>query len=129
MIRIHECKPLRLAFFCVCLALWIAFLVPEPGAAQVLYGTIVGNVTDASGAAVPGATVTITNKLTNVSRETITNEVGSYTLSNVLAGMYTVKVNLTGFKESTKTDVLVTLNNVTRIDVPLEVDSLNPVRL
>ncbi|PYV01041.1 MAG: hypothetical protein DMG10_18935 [Acidobacteria bacterium] len=125
MIRIRESNPLRFAFFCVCLALWIAFLVPEPGAAQVLYGTIVGNVTDASGAAVPGATVTITNKLTNVSRETITNEVGAYTLSNVLAGTYTVKVTLTGFKESTKTDVLVTLNNVTRVDAPLEVGTVS----
>src|SRR5205814_2751590 len=87
-------------FFCLGLAVVFG---SQPTYAQVLYGTLVGNVKDASGAAAPGATVTIVNTSTNVSRETITNETGTYTLSNILPGAYTLKVTLTGFKEFTQT--------------------------
>lgn len=124
MITLRGSKSIPLTFFTLCLVLAIACIVPDSGEAQVLYGTIVGNVNDASGAAVPGATVSVTNKDTNVSRETITNEAGVYTLSNVLTGTYSVKVSLTGFKEFTKTDVIVTVNNVTRVDAVLEVGNL-----
>jgi hypothetical protein len=92
--------------------------------AQVLYGTIVGNVKDSSRAAVPGASVTVTNKLTNQSREAITNETGDYTLTNLQPGTYTVKVSLTGFKEFSQTDVQVANNVVTRVDATLEVGTL-----
>ncbi len=110
---------------CISIVVVMACLVPETARGQVLYGTIVGNVKDASQAAVPGATVTIINPKTNVSRETITNEAGAYTVSNVLPGIYTVKVSLTGFKEFTQTSVEVTLNNVTRVDATLEVGNLS----
>jgi Carboxypeptidase regulatory-like domain/TonB dependent receptor-like, beta-barrel len=116
-------SPQNLGFICCVAALGIAILA-QPVGAQVLYGTIVGNVKDTSQAAVPGATVTIVNPKTNVSRETITNESGAYTVSNVLPGTYTVKVSLTGFKEFSQTDVQVTINNVTRVDATLNVGSL-----
>ena len=51
--------------------------------AQLLFGSIVGNVVDSSGAAVPGATVRVTQLETNESRETKTNESGGYLLSTV----------------------------------------------
>jgi len=107
----------------VCLGLAVV-IVSQPTYGQVLYGTLVGNVKDPSGAAVPGATVTVVNTGTNVSRETITNETGAYTLSNILPGAYTLKVTLTGFKEFTQTGVQVTLNNVARVDATLEVGNL-----
>jgi hypothetical protein len=92
-------------------------LLPAPTAhAQVLYGSIVGNVTDASGAALPGATITITSKETNLSRTGISNESGNYSFTNVLAGTYEVKVTLQGFKEYLKTDVPVSVNTVSRVD-------------
>src|SRR5439155_9403525 len=105
---------------CLAAAVW-AVSVPQAAQAQVLYGTIVGNVTDPSGAAIPGATVTVTKKQTNQSREAITNEAGNYTLSNVLAGSYEVKISLAGFKQFDQTDVVVTLNTVTRVDAALQV--------
>lgn len=65
---------------------------PAPAArAQVLYGTILGNLQDSSGAALPGATVTITGRETNLTRSTVTNEVGGYAFANVPAGTYDVK--------------------------------------
>jgi len=92
--------------------------------AQVLYGSIVGNVEDSSGAALPGATVTITSKETGLSKTVVTNDVGSYTFTNVLAGVYDVKVSLQGFKESVKADVPVTVNTVSRADAKLEIGAL-----
>ena len=54
--------------------------VPRSGYAQVLYGSVVGNVQDGSGAALPGATVTITSRTRTSSRTAVTNETGAYTL-------------------------------------------------
>ena len=65
-----------------------------PSSAQVLYGSIVGNVKDSQGAVIPGATVTIVNKETNLTRDTTTDAEGSYSLVNVLAGPYDVKISL-----------------------------------
>src|SRR2546425_5851671 len=98
-----------------------ATAILQPVEAQVLYGSLVGNVKDPSQAAVPGATVTITNQLTNASRETITTDEGVYSFATVQTGTYTLKVSLPGFKEFKQTDVQVTLNNVSRVDVTLQV--------
>ena len=54
--------------------------------AQVLYGSLVGNVTDESGAAVPGATVTVTHKETGASRETVAYTTGAYRFANLQSG-------------------------------------------
>src|SRR6266571_2946770 len=92
--------------------------------AQVLYGSIVGNVADASKSAVPGAAVTIVHKETNLARETVTRSDGSYTFVNVQPGTYTVRVVLAGFKESVKENAPVSANAITRVDVGLEVGQL-----
>ena len=52
--------------------------------AQVLYGSVVGNIKDSSGATIPGATVTITNKATSLTRDVQTSADGSYSIVNVL---------------------------------------------
>src|SRR6185295_10143495 len=89
--------------------------------AQVLYGSLVGTVTDDSGAAVPGATVTATNKETNLARTAVTGDTGTYSFTNAQAGSYDVKVTLQGFKEFVQTDVPVSVNEVARVDVKLAV--------
>src|ERR1700709_1455319 len=66
--------------------------------AQVLFGSVVGNVTDASGAAVPAATVKITESKTNESRTIETSESGSYTISTVPAGTYQIEITRPGFR-------------------------------
>src|ERR671912_2581525 len=86
------------------LALFAATSVlPPAGDAQVLYGSIVGNVEDSSGATLPGATVTITSRETNLARTAVTNETGAYSFTNVQAGTDDVEVSLQGFKESVMT--------------------------
>lgn len=93
--------------------------------AQVLYGSMVGNVVDNNGAAVPSATVKITNKATNQSRETVTNPEGAYLFSTVQTGVYDITVSKSGFKTFTRSNVEVTLNNITRSDISLEVGQVS----
>src|SRR5713226_8946732 len=66
--------------------------------AQVLYGSLVGKVRDSSGAALPGAAVTITHLETKLSRETVADAAGAYTFTTVPTGSYMLKVSVPGFK-------------------------------
>ncbi len=117
-------KPFEISFFlCLCLGLSLTAMLPSAAVAQVLYGTMVGNIKDASGAVIPGVSVTATNTGTNQTREAIANESGMFTFTNLQPGTYTLKVAMQGFKEYVKTDILVTVNNITRQDVTLEVGS------
>ena len=102
-----------------------AGVLPAAAHAQVLYGSVVGSVEDGSGAALPGATVTLTNKGTGLVQTTVTSDSGTYTFTNVQAGTYDVKVSLQGFKESVKADVPVTVNTVSRVDARLELGNLS----
>ena len=76
----------------------VASLLAQPALAQVLYGSIVGNVADPSGGAIVGARVVITNIETNQSRETATNATGLYSFPTVPAGTYRLDVAIQGFR-------------------------------
>ena len=101
--------------------LLLVFMVSATGNAQVLYGSIVGNVRDKSDAVVSSATVKITHTETNKTRETLTNQDGSFNFPTVQTGKYNVVVSRQGFKTYTRSNVDVTLNTITRVDIPLEV--------
>src|ERR1043165_1667006 len=75
------------------------------GAAQELYGSVVGTVQDTSGGHIPGATIQIVNRDTNLVLRAVSNATGAYTFTNVLPGTYDVKVTLQGFKEFTQQKV------------------------
>src|SRR5579871_968469 len=62
------------------------------------FGEITGHISDASGAAIPGATVTLTNTTTSAVRTTVSTDAGDYTFSAVAPGPYTVKVERASFK-------------------------------
>ena len=95
-----------------------------PAEAQLLYGGLVGGATDPQGAVVPGATVTIVNNDTNLTRETMTDAQGAYSFTNVLAGPYDVKVTLQGFNEAMRSAVPVTVGQISRVDLTLQVGAL-----
>ncbi|PYQ78198.1 MAG: hypothetical protein DMG03_29005, partial [Acidobacteria bacterium] len=65
--------------------------------AQQFTGGVRGEVRDPNGV-IPGVTVTLTNEATNISRDTVTNEVGQYNFPAVPPGTYTLKTQLTGYK-------------------------------
>src|SRR5215470_2872794 len=103
-----------LLFTAICLA------VPSTAPAQTLYGQIVGNVRDSSEAVVAGAAVTAVNVNTNQSRQAVTDSVGSYSLPTLEAGTYTVRVSKEGFSTASETNVVVSINTVTRVDIGLK---------
>src|SRR5437867_2046327 len=80
--------------------------------AQVLYGSIVGNLSDPSDAPIPSATVTITNQNTNQSRQAISGETGAYAFPTVPSGIYSITAVKSGFSASTRRDLAVTINTV-----------------
>jgi hypothetical protein len=94
-----DCRSLARHYSLICLSLIVLLVawIPE-GSAQTVYGSVVGLVTDSSGAAVPNATVTITKIETNETRQTTTNQAGSYSLTTVPAGTYHVTISQLGFK-------------------------------
>jgi hypothetical protein len=100
-------------------------LAPVPAAAQVLYGSIVGTVTDPSGAAVPNATVTATNKETGQQRTTQSNPSGGYNFVAVQPGTYEVKASAPGFKGITEPEVSVSSNLATRADFAMQVGNVS----
>ena len=115
----------RRSLFVALAVLTLCYLATAPVAsAQVLYGSIVGNVQDSSGAAIPGATVTITNRETGLERNAVTNDTGGYNFTNVLTGNYDVKVSLQSFKEFVEEGVPVSPNTVSRVDAQLQLGNL-----
>ncbi len=93
--------------------------------AQVLYGSVVGQLEDASGGAIPNATIVLTNKDTGKTYEDKTDAVGRYNIGNILPGTYELKASSTGFKTQSRTGLIVTANTVSRLDVRMEVGNLS----
>jgi Tol biopolymer transport system component len=89
--------------------------------AQVLYGSIVGAVTDPTGALVSRAEVKVINTSTGLSREVAADDVGYYSIQNLPQGAYDLSVSATGFKPLTQKGVNVLINTVTRADLTLQV--------
>jgi hypothetical protein len=100
-------------------------IVPSHASAQAVTGTLLGNVTDASGAGVPGATVTALETQTNVSRSAVTNESGYYIFPSLQNGTYTLEAELTGFKKVVRQTIKLDVNTSVRVDLKLEVGGLN----
>jgi len=83
--------------------------------------TITGVVTDSTGAVIPGATVTILNQRTGVDFHLETNSAGVYSITSLIPGLYTVTVSHKGFQTYANRDLTLTVNEVLRIDVQMEV--------
>jgi hypothetical protein len=115
MLRPHY-KLLPLAVLCA------VSLAPLP--AQVRSGTIVGTVTDASGAPVPDAEVNVRETKTNQSINVKTSSSGEYTAPYLAYGSYTVTVKRQGFKQSSVTDITLTTNQTVRVDIKLEIGAV-----
>src|SRR5215472_781032 len=107
----------------VCL-ITIPIRIPTPLAAQAVYGSIVGTVTDASGGAVPDAKVTIRDMDRDVSNVTTTNASGNYTQRYLIVGRYQVRIEATGFQTSVQDNITVSVDSETKVDAKLSVGDL-----
>ena len=104
----------------MCLVLSLIFLA-LPASAQTSAGAVVGLVRDATGAAVPTATVIVTNKQTNVVTRVQTDTSGNYFVPSVPLGVYSVVCEHPGFKKVVIAPVQVEVNQTVRVDLSLQV--------
>jgi len=109
-----------LQFAMVCATLFISFLGSATTQAQTFRGTILGTVTDSTGAALVGATVTVHNVDTGVDRITQTTTDGGYLMPELPVGSYDVIVEMKGFQKTTTTGVAVTVAGERRVDASLK---------
>ncbi len=105
----------------------IGLLLPTLAWSQAVTATLLGTVTDASGASVPGASVTATDTGTGVSRKASTNQEGIYTLPYLTPGTYRVEVEATGFKKVVRDNIELSATISTRVDASLEPGQLTEV--
>ena len=112
----------RRAFLRIPLALVLVIGTTAPLFPQASTGTIVGTVTDQTGAVVPGAAVTITNKDTALSRTAAANAEGLYSAPSLPVGDYNVKVEMTGFRTQVGQATVTAGSNIT-VDMSLSLGS------
>ena len=97
------------------------FLLAGAAKAQTLYGSLTGNITDASGAPVPGAKIDALNVGTGATTEGVSDAAGFFLISNLQPGVYLVTITAGGFAKVIQENVGVEANNVRRADITLQV--------
>jgi Carboxypeptidase regulatory-like domain len=103
----------------------VAFLLScAPSFAQT-FGQITGMVTDSTGGVLVGATVTVTNTQTGATVVQQANTAGLYVFPNLLPGVYNVKVEMDGFRGTTRSRVELQIQQAARVDFKLEIGALN----
>ncbi|HYR88185.1 MAG TPA: TonB-dependent receptor [Terriglobia bacterium] len=108
-------------FLALSCAAALTLVAPGGVRAQLLQGTIDGNVADSTQAAIAEAIVTAKDQQTNFTRETKTSSVGGYSLPGLPPGTYLITVSSAGFQSYTQTGITVTPNRIRRVDVTLAV--------
>jgi hypothetical protein len=109
-------------------ALFIAlFLLAVPAWEQTSKGFVVGNVEDPNGAAVVGATVSITNRATGATRQTVTQDDGSYRLDAVDPGVYSMEVTATGFSTVKVDEINVAAAQTSTVPVRVQVGGTSDI--
>jgi len=115
----------------------LAILISSSLLAVAQQATIVGTVTDPSGAALPRVTITVTSLDSNAVKKSLTNEAGQYVLPELNIGHYSVKAELTGFKTAEQKNITLQVGDRDRIDFTMQVGGAqetvtveaNPVRV
>jgi hypothetical protein len=101
----------------------VVLLFATSALTQTIFGTILGTVTDPSGAVMPNVVITVTNQGENISREVRSDAQGNYQAENMKAGLYTLSATVTGFKDTVLTDVRLDARQTVRADMKLTVGS------
>jgi outer membrane receptor protein involved in Fe transport len=111
----------------IALAAWtmimLTIFAPAPIHAQVVGASVSGRVSDASGAVIANAKVTIENVGTGVVREVATDKDGFYTAPNLLPGIYQISASTTGFSTQVKKDLTLTVGGQQTADFTMQVGS------
>src|ERR1051326_2062526 len=92
--------------------------------AQNITGSIVGNVLDASGSALPGTLITVRNQNTGIAVEAVVDQSGTYSVPNLLAGRYEIEAKKQGFATVALKDIQLLASQTVRQDLTLEVGTM-----
>lgn len=99
--------------------------IPVQMAAQAVYGSLIGTVTDANGAIIPGAQITVTNVHKGTSDTTTSNADGNYSVQHLIPDVYTMKVEAPSFAVAEVQEVKISADSAARIDVSLKPASVS----
>ena len=116
-------QPISINRITCVMVLSCILLVPilrQPAASQSIFGTIVGTVSDPTGAVIPGAKVTAVNVGTNESRAFLTNEFGTYELNNLFPGVYFLEAEMPGFAKYRQENIQLAANQNIRANFTLQ---------
>jgi len=102
----------------------VSLLITSHLEGQAVSGSVTGEITDSSGAALRGASIDVVNLATGVHYQTKTNDAGYFNVLNLIAGTYSVDVSAPGFRPVMRSDVQVDIGAVVRLDFRLEVGSV-----
>jgi hypothetical protein len=105
-------------------ALLLLFVTAPAAIAQVERASIIGNVTDSTGAAMPGVEVTVTNEGTNTLTRLTTDDSGAYTAVNLIPGSYSVNATRSGFKPMIFRNFVLQVGQSARLDIRMEVGNV-----
>ncbi|HXP11426.1 MAG TPA: carboxypeptidase-like regulatory domain-containing protein, partial [Acidobacteriaceae bacterium] len=89
--------------------------------AQFDVGSLVGTIRDQSGAAVPNASITVTNAATNIQSSATSNNNGDYEVPSLRAGVYTISAKAPNYAEAVAENITISVGNRQRIDLELKV--------
>src|SRR5437773_10653345 len=109
-------------FACMCAL--VIHLVSANAAAQMNAGTILGAVTDPTGAAIADAQVTVTNVGTTISKKTTTDATGNYVVPYLIPGIYEVSAEKEGFKKITRSGITIQVDQKARVDLGLQLGAV-----
>ncbi len=103
----------------------LCLLLPALIYGQSTFGTILGSVTDESGAVIPGAKIVITNQGENTTRELVTDAQGNFEAQNLKAGVYSITAENAGFKTFKAVDLQLAARQVLRVNAALQVGQIS----
>jgi len=109
----------------ICFLSLLALLSASIASAQAVNATLVGTITDASGATVANAQVLIVETNTGIGKTTQANDSGNYIFPDLPPGKYSVTAEHPGFKKETRRDIDVVVNSNTRVDLQLTPGSIS----
>lgn len=124
MVTIFQGGNMRKSLFAM---LGLAFVLAGANLWAQSSGSITGQVTDTSGAAVPGASVTVTNEATQAKRVVGTDSAGIYDVPSLIPGVYTVTIEAKGFQASQRKGVELQVQQAARLDFQLQVGAVTQV--
>jgi hypothetical protein len=117
-----RCRGWQLALLAT-VALALSVVLQPALFAQGITGSITGTVTDSTGAAIPGANVTVTQTATNAVHAVTTSDVGNYTVTQLPPGQYDVKVDKAAFQTYVQKGIMLSIDQVVQVNAQLGVSS------